>query len=89
MTKDEKQSMINYFNEIDERQKMYNEVKYMHPDDQRLVLPLYLEEIHHPFIESLIAEWNAEKENEIQDNSRKEQLKTQRETRKESISITG
>ena len=88
MTKSEKQAMVDYFNEIDERQKLYNEVKYMHPDGQRLVLPLYLEEIHHPFIESLIAEWEIEKTNEIPNQNRKGKIQTQRESRKELINTS-
>jgi len=64
MNQTDKKAIKDFFETLDEKQKMYNEVKYMHPEDQRLVLPLYLDDKYHIFIESIISDWEEEKRNE-------------------------
>lgn len=73
MTHSELNSMRIYFQTLDERDNLYNEVKSMHPDDQRFVLPLYLDDIDHHLIEDLIATW--QKENNETDNCQQNQTK--------------
>lgn len=80
MTHSELISMQNYFKILDERDNLYNEVKMMHPEDQRLVLPLYVDECDHHFIEGLISQWQKEKEESERNNSHQNQI--QRKIRK-------
>ena len=49
-----------YFKEFDETLKIYDEIKYMHPEDQEFVLSVYLDEELHEQIPIIIETWNEE-----------------------------
>lgn len=88
MTHSELKSMRNYFKMLDERDNLYNEVKMMHPEDQKFVLPLYLDECDHHLIDDLIAQWQKEK-SEVSERSHSHKNQTKRKIREKHSNLAG